>query len=101
MINLWEETVEELSDNGKSWEDVKYVLLDDETEIEKDYYPILANRIYDNGFGGVNVSLGLQIVGDDWWLERQEYDGSENFVFKKLPKRQKNIGVYSPFPNEN
>lgn len=25
------------------------------------------------------------VVGDDWWLERHEYDGSEWWEFKRLP----------------
>jgi len=29
-------------------------------------------------------------VGDDWWLERHEYDGSEWWVFQKLPIKPQN-----------
>jgi hypothetical protein len=26
------------------------------------------------------------VIGSDWWLERHEYDGSEWWEFKSLPK---------------
>ena len=29
--------------------------------------------------------MDLLIVGDDWWLERHEYDGAEWWEFKTLP----------------
>ena len=41
---------------------------------------------YDNGFGGAEVHGDLKIVGNDWWMERGEYDGSEWWEFKTLPK---------------
>jgi len=28
----------------------------------------------------------LYVVGEDWWLERGEYDGSEWWEFKRLPE---------------
>lgn len=31
------------------------------------------------------VAHDLKIVGDDWWLERSEYDGAERWNFKTLP----------------
>jgi hypothetical protein len=40
---------------------------------------------YDDGFGGNEIPLSLVVVGDDWWLERGEYDGSEWWEFKRLP----------------
>lgn len=33
------------------------------------------------------------IVGDDWWMERHEYDGSEWWEFKELPKKPTFIDV--------
>ncbi len=40
---------------------------------------------YDDGFGGEEIPLELVVVGDDWWLERHEYDGSEWWEFKTKP----------------
>ena len=44
------------------------------------------NIVYDGGFGTNYISLDLKIVGDDWWLERHEYDGSEWWEFKTMPE---------------
>lgn len=33
--------------------------------------------------------MSLKIVGDNWWLERHEYDGAEWFEFKTLPQKPK------------
>lgn len=40
---------------------------------------------YDDGYGGQEIDSSLVIVGDDWWLERAEYDGAGWFEFKKQP----------------
>jgi hypothetical protein len=47
----------------------------------------LADFEYDGGYGGAEVAEALKVVGDDWWLERGEYDGSEWWEFKQLPER--------------
>ena len=41
---------------------------------------------YDSGFGSQKVAHDLIVVGENWWLERHEYDGSEWWEFKELPK---------------
>jgi hypothetical protein len=33
----------------------------------------------------VCISSGLCIVGDTWWLSRDEYDGSEWFRYNEKP----------------
>ena len=47
----------------------------------------IANFDYDNDFGGNEIKLSLKVVGDDWWLERGEYDGSEWWEFKTQPRK--------------
>ena len=42
---------------------------------------------YYSGFGTAKVAEDLVIVGDDWWLERHEYDGSEWWEYKETPKQ--------------
>lgn len=34
------------------------------------------------------VATDLVLVGDDWWIERAEYDGSEWWEFKSIPVRK-------------
>jgi hypothetical protein len=33
----------------------------------------------------------LEIVGDDWWLERHEYDGAEWWEYKTKPSMPESI----------
>ena len=93
MINLFDETLKILRDNSKTPDDVLWVgLLDrdiacsDVTAIGKttwEDFAANANFVYDNGFGSIEINDRLVIVGDTWWLERHEYDGSEWWEFKQ------------------
>lgn len=96
--NLLEETLEELENNNKNESDVLFVGFQMEDGCLVDYYTGKKHRIswekfkqlaknywYDSGYGCNEVSLSLVIVGDDWWLEREEYDGSEWWEFKQKP----------------
>ncbi len=40
---------------------------------------------YNAGYGGQEL-FGTIVFNDDSWLERDEYDGSENWIIKKLPE---------------
>lgn len=86
MENLLEETLRALKDNGKSSNDVRFVisfpLFTDWKSFERN-----ANFNYDDGYGWNYISLDLKIVGDNWWLERSEYDGSEWWDFKEIPDK--------------
>ena len=88
FINLKDETLEILNKHGKTWDDVEWVgNIRQNITVDKDKFLILANRKYDNGYGGNEVSLDLVVVGKDFWLERHEYDGSGWWEFKQLPKK--------------
>jgi hypothetical protein len=84
MKNLWKETICDLAENGKTWDDVVGICCDD-FQITKAQFEELANRQYDNGYGGAEVAQDLMIVGADFWLERHEYDGSEWWEYKQRP----------------
>jgi len=50
-------------------------------------FVLLADKVYDNGFGGREVAHDLVVVlKDGCWLSRAEYDGSEWWRFNKCPK---------------
>lgn len=86
MANLLKETIEVLRGNGKTLEDVRFVSSDfGATDIGT--FINAADKEYDDDFGAQEVLSSLQVVGDDWWLERHEYDGSEWWEFKALPKQ--------------
>lgn len=88
MRNLLEETKQVLEENGKTFEDVKWIGSND-FYIDIDDFLVVADTEYDNGYGGQEVARDLLIVGDDWWLERHEYDGSEWWEYKTIPQKPK------------
>ena len=88
LINLLEETEEVLQQYGKTWDDVEFIYDGyRNTTIPIEIFKKLADLKYDNGFGGAEVNTRLMIVGEDWWLERYEYDGSESWDYKAKPER--------------
>ena len=85
MKNLLEETLEALRRNNKQESDVRWV----GTRSYKTTWEVFkknANVKYDNGYGLAQVVESLLVVGENWWLEREEYDGTEWWVYKALPK---------------
>lgn len=84
MKNLLIETIEILSRHGKELSDVQWV---GNTKFHTTWknFADIANVEYDNGYGCAEVASDLVIVGDTWWLERHEYDGSEWWEFKERP----------------
>ena len=84
-MNLLDETVEILKDNNLEPKDVLWV---GNSEVKTDWenFAKIADIDYDSGFGGQEVATDLIVVGQNWWLERHEYDGSEWWEFKQLPK---------------
>lgn len=95
MINLLEETIQCLNENGKSENDVLWIGFGydkDENPLYKTTWEDFsenANFDYDNGYGGAKIPDDLIIVGKDFWLERHEYDGAEWWEFKTMPKEPK------------
>lgn len=86
LANLKEETLADLRKHGKSAEDVRWVGTSGR-EFPLDVFWKEADRTYDDGFGGAEVNECLMVVGDDWWLERHEYDGSEWWEYKEHPSQ--------------
>jgi len=86
MKNLLSETIEILSDNNKTESDVLWVG-DLTAYFSWEHFKKIASVDYDNGFGGAEIIQCLKVVGNDFWLERHEYDGSEWWEYKELPKK--------------
>lgn len=91
-MNLARETLDILKENGKTIHDVRWVGhydSDRKKRISVDEFFVAAMRTnYDNDYGSPEIDTSLVVVGDDWWLERAEYDGSEWWEFKTLPKKE-------------
>lgn len=89
MANLLRETVDVLEKYGKTVEDIEWIGSGD-GYIALEVFVKLANVHYDAGYGTVEIAEDLLIVGEDWWLERGEYDGSEWWEFKTVPTKPNN-----------
>ena len=87
-MNLLKETLEIIEKSGKKENDVKWVGTHSHKTTWEDFKKH-ANTDYDCGYGSSKVAQDLLIVGDNWWMERHEYDGSEWWEFKELPVEPK------------
>ncbi len=85
MANLKESTLKAIKENGKTIDDIKWVGCYS-YKIPIDKFWKMANREFDSGFGGVEVAEDLIVVGENWWLERREYDGAEWWEYKERPE---------------
>lgn len=88
MANLLKETIQILKYNGKSLNDVEWIGLQD-GYITLDEFEKHADRYYNNGYGGIEVNDDLIIMGKDWYLTRDEYDGSEWWNYNSMDKFKK------------
>ena len=84
-MNLLNETINILKKYNLDTKDVIWVGNYD-LKTDWDNFAKISDVNYDSGFGSQEVATDLIIVGKDWWLERHEYDGSEWWEFKQLPK---------------
>lgn len=91
MINLWEETIKFLEENGKTFEDVLFIQGEDFKVIKENFEIVAKKTNYDAGFGAQHVATDLVLVGDGWWIERAEYDGSEWWEFKTIPTEKSKV----------
>lgn len=88
MDKIVEETIEDLKELGYKESDVLWVgSRDGEYAMSwADFKDKFKNLRYDDGFGAQEIASDLVVVGDNWWLEREEYDGAERWAYKKSPK---------------
>ena len=87
--NLLEETINVINLNHHNPSEVEWVgNLEGTNAITWTKFTKLADKDYDSDFGTQEVYADLVVVGGNWWLERHEYDGSEWWEYKELPKLQ-------------
>jgi len=95
-MNLLLETIDNLILFGKTPCDVRWVgSCSGIYAMSWDEFAKIANIEYDEGFGGQEIARDLVVVGDNWWMERHEYDGSENWKFKRIPKKCMNAESFT------
>ena len=85
MTNLKEETIKRLEEHGKKPEEIRWVGCSS-FKIPISEFWKLADEFYDSSYGSTEVAEDLLIVGDNWWLERHEYDGAEWWEYKTVPR---------------
>lgn len=82
-MNLLEETIAVLAEYNLSLDDIARVQgYDFEIPVEN-FIEVAKNTNYDDGFGSAKIAQDLLVIGNGWWLERGEYDGSEWWEFKQ------------------
>lgn len=77
MTNLWEETIKKLKSNGKTFEDVIAIYGDDFLVTKENFEKVAKKTDYYAGYGGQEIASDLKILGADFLMTRNEYDGSE------------------------
>lgn len=82
-----EETLQILALNKKTPLDVLWCGSEEFGWFSWEDFMEVAPDVYDNGLGGEEIAKDLLVVGVDFWLERHDYDGSEWWEFKSLPKK--------------
>jgi len=87
LENLLDETLRELTARDKSPTEVRWVgSRDGKLAVSwAEFESIARDTDYCSGYGSTFIALDLVVVGDDWWLERSEYDGSEAWAYQITP----------------
>ena len=93
MANLLKETLEILKEHGKTPRDVEWVGSKEWGWFTWEDFEKIADIEYDNGYGAQEIAEDLLVVGKDWWLTREEYDGSEWWQFNQIPQKPKEYRV--------
>lgn len=97
MKYLIKETIEKLNENHLTPDDVKWIGSRDGLYVLswQEFEEKFKDVFYDSGYGSAEIAEDLVVVGDNWWLERAEYDGLEWWEFKTPPvKKAINLKFY-------
>lgn len=89
-INFKEEILECLKLHNKTVDEIQWIGCKD-YRIPMDEFWKLANVDYNNNCLYRLIPYDLLIVGLDWWMERNEYNGFEWWEFKEICKEPKEI----------
>jgi hypothetical protein len=87
-MNLLQETIDDLKFAGKTTDDILWIGTRDVYFSWEDFKKV-ADTEYDGGFGSQKVAQDLMIVGNGWYMDRHEYDGSESWSFHEPIQKPK------------
>jgi hypothetical protein len=96
MTNLLQETFEMLDQVRRRPNEVFWVGTNEWTATFAEFAFFAKDIEYDCGFGLAKIAEDLVVVGEDWWLERGEYDGSEWWRYCTMPERLSAQALSSP-----
>lgn len=101
--NFLDETLADIQDLGKNDADVAWVgSVDGEFAISFEEFRVMASFTYDAGIDGDEILPTLVVVFNDGsWLERNEYDGSSWWEYKRTPIRSENATSFSISDNKH
>lgn len=85
-MNFLQETKDVLERNNKTFKNIKNIY-GNEFQITLENFIDFADKDYDNGYGGQEMPEDIKILGDDFYMTRDEYDGSENWVYHTMPNK--------------
>ena len=98
-MNLWEETIEKLQRNGYTFDDVIAIYGEDFQITKENFEEVAKETDYYDGFGAQKVAADLTILGTNFIMKREEYDGSEwwNLIYipdiSSLNKKVKKVSM--------
>ena len=87
MINLLEETEKALKNHKTNLPHVVCIKNAEGYMTTAEFAEQAAKINYDNGYGEVQIDPTLVIIGKFWWMDRQNYDGLEGWVYHHKPKK--------------
>lgn len=100
IVNLYTETMQALESYGHTLDDVSWVgSWDGKYRIPVEEMETVFDVDYDNGYGGQEIATDLVIVGEDWWMTRGEYDGSEWWSYHVKPVASEHARPFSTVCN--
>lgn len=91
MPNLLRETIQVLASYNLTPKDVEWCgSASGEYFFDWKQFATLADVEYHSGYGSQEVARDLVVVGKDWWLSREEYNGKEWWRFNRKPQPSQN-----------
>lgn len=84
--NLYEETLKKLEEEGLSFDGIMFISMDGYRMTVDTFKELAARTNYDSGYGEQEINSSLTIWGMNWVMYRCEYDGSEWWEVRKLPR---------------
>lgn len=85
MTNLWQETIEVLKEWGSTFEDVIAIYGNDFKITKENFKEVAQKTEYYAGYGSPKVAIDLTILGKNFIMKREEYDGAENWQYIVFP----------------